>query len=56
MVNTKGTCSLSPLSYLRKHAYGQSHLLPYHWWLGITLLPIVFFFADGAIAIVFFLR
>jgi Ca2+:H+ antiporter len=30
--------------------------LPYHRWFGIVLLPIVSFSADGAVAIVYFLR
>jgi hypothetical protein len=35
LVNTKkSTCFLAPLSYLCKHAHGQSHSLPYHTWFG----------------------
>src|SRR5260370_15425590 len=45
-------------SYLCKQAHAQisSHVLPYHRWFGIILLPFVSFSADGAVAIVFFIR
>jgi len=45
-------------SYLCKQAHAQnsSHILPYHRWFGIILLPFVSFSADGAVAIVFFIR
>jgi len=52
--NQRRVCS----SYLCKQAHAQnsSHILPYHRWFGIILLPFVSFSADGAVAIVFFIR
>jgi len=38
------------------HAQNSSHILPYHRWFGIILLPFVSFSVDGAVAIVFFIR
>ena len=38
------------------HAQNSSHILPYHRWFSIILLPFVSFSVDGAVAIVFFIR
>jgi Ca2+/H+ antiporter len=48
--------SLAPLSYLCQRAHDQPHSPPYHRWFGIIILPLVSFSADGAVAIVFFIR
>jgi len=51
--NQRRVCS----SYLcgPAHAQNSSHILPYHRWFSIILLPFMFFSIDGAITIVFFI-
>src|SRR5260370_3844537 len=41
---------------VKAHAQNSSHILPYHRWFSIILLPVVSFSVHGAVALVLLIR